>query len=239
VTKTLALAALALAWHGAATARPGSVNVPILEFHVIGNPAPGASNPGLYDAPATFRAQVAWLARHGYHAVTLDAVYRSWHSAGWLALPPRPVVLTFDDGYREDVDVALPALRERRWPGVLNLQVGNLVPAHVRQLIAAGWEIDAHTFTHPDLTTVDAARLRREIAGSRRWIQSVFGAPVDFFAYPYGRYDRAVLAEVRRAGYLGAESEEPGPASKAATFLLQRMEITRGDGVAGLASKLR
>jgi peptidoglycan/xylan/chitin deacetylase (PgdA/CDA1 family) len=238
VTKLLALAALALAWHGSATARPGGVRVPILEFHVVGSPAPGAPNPGLYDPPPVFRAQVAWLAREGYHAVTLDAVYRSWHSAGWLTLPPKPVVLTFDDGYPGDVGVALPVLRARGWPAVLNLQVGNLVPARVRLLIAAGWEIDAHTFTHPDLTTVDGARLRREVAGSRTWIQSVFGVPADFFAYPFGRSDPAVVAEARRAGFLGAEGEEPGLASAADGFQLHRIEIAQGDGVAGLAAKL-
>lgn len=238
MTKLLALAALALAWHGSASFRPLGARVPILEFHIVGDPAPRAPNPGLYDAAAEFRAQTAWLARNGYHAVTLDTVYRSWHSAGWLTLPPKPVVLTFDDGYPQDVDVVRPILRVRGWPAVLNLQVGNLTPARVRLLIAAGWEIDAHTFTHPDLTTVDAARLRREVWGSRRWIRSVFDVPVDFFAYPYGRYDAAVVAAVRRAGFLGAESEEPGLASAADAFHLHRIEIARGDGVAGLAAKL-
>jgi peptidoglycan/xylan/chitin deacetylase (PgdA/CDA1 family) len=239
VTKLLALAALALVWHGAVLPAPRRAFVPILEFHVIGNPAPGAPNSGLYDAPSAFQAQVGWLASHGYHAVTLDELYRSWRTDGWLALPSRPVVLTFDDGYPQDVDVAMPLLRARGWPGVLNLQIGNLVPRRVRELIAAGWEIDAHTFTHPDLTTVSAARLRHEVAGSRTWIQSVFGAPADFFCYPFGRYDGAVVAAVRRAGYLGAETEGPGDASAAAgMYFLHRIEVVRGDGVAGLAAKL-
>ena len=50
-------------------------------------------------------------------------------------------------------------LRAQHWPGNLNLQIGNLTPHHVRELIRAGWEIDAHTFTHPDLTTVGPTRL--------------------------------------------------------------------------------
>ena len=148
-------------------------------------------------------------------------------------------MLSFDDGYPQDVTVAMPVLRARRWRAVLNLQIGNLVPARVRQLLAAGWEIDAHTFTHPDLTLVDDARLRREIAGSRRWIQLVFGVPVDFFAYPFGRYDARVVAAVRRAGYLGAETQVPGSASLAdGVYRLRRIEILRTDGVAGLVAKL-
>ena len=239
MTKALAVAALALAWHGAVRPAPSPALVPILEFHVVGGPAAGAPNPGLYDPPRAFRAQVAWLASHGYHAVTLDELYRSWRTAGWLALPSRPVVLTFDDGYPQDVDVAMPILRARHWPGVLNLQIGNLVPERVRELIAAGWEIDAHTFTHPDLTTVDAVRLRHEVGGSRTWIQAVFGAPADFFCYPFGHYDATVVAAVRRAGYLGAETEGPGDASPASgMFKLHRIEVVRSDGVAGLAAKL-
>ena len=82
-------------------------------------------------------------------------------------------MLTFDDGYLSDVQDALPVLKARHWPGVLNLEVANLKPVWgirppgVRKLLAAGWELDAHTLTHPDLTKVDAARLREEVTGSR------------------------------------------------------------------------
>jgi peptidoglycan/xylan/chitin deacetylase (PgdA/CDA1 family) len=211
--------------------------VPILEYHVIGDPAPGAPGRQLYVSHAAFRAQLDWLARHGYRPVTLDQLFRSWHGGG--ALPRRPVVLTFDDGYPEDVSVVMPELRARKWSAVLNLQIGNLVPARVRELIAAGWEIDAHTFTHPDLTTVGPKQLRREIAASRTWIQNVFRVPVDFFCYPLGRYDDAVLTEVRRAGYLGGEAEGGGAASpRGDPYVLPRIEVLRSDGVAGLAAQL-
>ena len=107
---------------------------------------------------ASFAAQVGWLAGHGYHAVTLQQVFDSWRGAG--TLPPRPVVLSFDDGYLSQVTNALPVLKARKWPGVLNLEYRNLKPVWgirppgVRKLLAAGWELDAHTLTHPDLTTV-------------------------------------------------------------------------------------
>jgi peptidoglycan/xylan/chitin deacetylase (PgdA/CDA1 family) len=239
VTRAFAAAAVTLACCGPAAAAAPLSRVPILEYHVIADPPAGAPNPGLYVSPASFRAQIGWLALHGYHPVTLDALYRYWRSAGWLGLPRRPIVLTFDDGYPQDVSIALPTLRTRRWPAVLNLQIGNLVPAHVKRLIAAGWEIDAHTFSHPDLTRVGAAQLRHEVAGSRRWIQSVFGVPANFFCYPFGRYDARVVAAVRRAGYLGAETEAPGDASPSnGVYHLHRIEVLRDDGVGGLAAKL-
>jgi peptidoglycan/xylan/chitin deacetylase (PgdA/CDA1 family) len=238
VRNALALAAVALAWTAVGAAGASSARVPILEYHVIGDPAPGAPNQQLYVSPPAFRAQLDWLAHHGYHPVTLDQLFRAWHGNG-RALPRRPVVLTFDDGYPEDVSVVMPMLRARGWRAVLNLQIGNLVPARVRELIAAGWEIDAHTFTHPDLTTVGPKQLRREVATSRTWIQNVFRVPVDFFCYPAGRYDDAVLSEVRRAGYLGAEAEGGGRASSSGNpYVLPRIEVLRSEELSGLAAQV-
>ena len=221
---------------------PHDAPVPILMYHVIAPPLAGAPYPDLYVKPADFEGQVGWLAAHGYHAVTLRRVYDYWR--GVEALPPKPVVLTFDDGYRSDFTVALPTLRARRWPGVLNLEVRNLQPVWgtrpgmVRKLIAAGWEIDAHTMTHPDLTTVDPAQLRYQVAGSRAAIRRMFHQPVDFFCYPSGRYDDAVLAAVRAAGFLGATTTTEGFARPDSLFTLDRVRVDGSDGVAGLAAKL-
>ena len=210
--------------------------MPVLAYHVVGDPPPGAPYPGLYVSAADFRAQMGWLARHGYHPVTMNALWRHWTRGA--PLPAKPIALTFDDGYPEDVDVVRPILRARHWPATLNLHIGNLIPARVRELIAAGWEIDAHTFTHRDLTTLGPRDLRREVAGSRVWIQRVFHQPVRFFAYPSSRYDATVIAAVRRAGFYGAETERPVDASPGERFTLGRFEIVREDGVAGLAARL-
>ena len=217
--------------------------VPILMYHVIGAPAPGAPFPELYVAPKVFAGQVAWLAAHGYTAVTLGAVYRNWRYGD--RLPRRPIVLSFDDGYAGDYTYALPKLRARHWPGVLNLEVrketypGGLAPWKIRALIAAGWEIDAHTLTHPDLTAVDDARLRQEVAGSRASIRRRFHVPVDFFCYPAGRYDARVIAAVQAAGFLAATTTNIGLAEPSQLFTLDRVRVNGSDGVAGLASKLQ
>src|SRR5581483_6214367 len=151
---------------------PHRLPVPVLVYHAIGAVTGPRSLEGLHVPPGELREQVAWLARGGWHAVTLDQVLAYWHEG--IALPRKPIVLTFDDGYPGDWRYALPILRARRFVGVLNLQIGNLVPLHVRELVRAGWEIASHTFTHPDLTTVGAAQLTREVAGSRRWLERVY-----------------------------------------------------------------
>ena len=211
-------------------------------YHVIDKALAGAAFPELYVVPTVFAGQVAWLAQHGYTAVTLDAIYRSWRSGG--ALPQHPIVLTFDDGYTGDFTHALPTLKARHWPGVLNLEVrketyaGGLAPRRIRALLAAGWEVDAHTLTHPDLTAVNDARLRQEVAGSRRSIRHRFGVPVNFFCYPAGRYDAHVIAAVKAAGFLGATTTHYGLASPNNLYALDRVRINGSDGVAGLAAKL-
>jgi peptidoglycan/xylan/chitin deacetylase (PgdA/CDA1 family) len=216
--------------------------VPILMYHVIGSPPAGAPYPGLYVPRAVFAAQVAWLAKHGYHAVTLQQVFDSWR--GGARLPGKPIVLSFDDGYLADVKSALPILKTRGWAGVLNLEVRNLRPVWgirppgVRKLIAAGWEIDAHTLTHPDLTTVDPARLREEVAGSRESIRKRFHVPVNFFCYPAGRYDDAVVEAVKRAGYLGATTTRYGLARPGDLYTLARVRVDGSDGAHALAAKL-
>jgi peptidoglycan/xylan/chitin deacetylase (PgdA/CDA1 family) len=221
---------------------PHDAPVPILMYHVIADAPASTPYPELYVKPADFTEQIAWLAQHGYHAVTLRRVFDFWR--GKRVLPPKPVVLSFDDGYRSDVAVALPVLRKRHWPGVLNLVLENLTPVWgsrpgmVRKLIAAGWEIDAHTINHVDLTTLSADRLKQEVAGSRAAIRKQFGVPVDFFCYPVGKYDDTVIAAVKAAGFLGATTENAGLATPRDPFTLSRIRVAGTDGVGGLAQKL-
>ena len=221
---------------------PHNSPVPILMYHVLGVPRATAAYPQLFVKPSDFAAQMRWLAAHDFHAVTLGQVFRYWRQA--VALPAKPVVVSFDDGYLSDYVVALPTLRRLGWPGVLNLVVHNIRPGditagQVTRLVAAGWELDAHTVSHKDLTTLDPTRLRYEVAGSRRYLRRAFGQPVDFFCYPAGRYDGQVVAAVRAAGYLGATTEQPGLARPADAYTLDRIRIAYSDGVGGFAEKLQ
>jgi peptidoglycan/xylan/chitin deacetylase (PgdA/CDA1 family) len=222
-------------FHGPALRTP----VPVLMYHVIGTPPPAAPYPGLFVSRTLFAAQVSALARAGYHAVTLDRVWAAWH--GRAPLPPRPIVLTFDDGYRGDYGAAMPILRRRGWPGDLNLLVANL-HRHgwglktwmVRRLIRNGWEVDSHTLTHPDLATLSAGQLWQEVHRSRVVLRRLFHVPVRFFCYPAGAFDSAVIAAVRRAGYAGATTEIPGLARPSQAFTLARVRVDGGEAPAQL-----
>jgi peptidoglycan/xylan/chitin deacetylase (PgdA/CDA1 family) len=217
--------------------RPSHAAVPVLMYHGIAPAPAGAKYAGLWVAPAALRAHVLALAHAGYNAVTLDMVIDAW--AGKDVLPPHPIVLSFDDGYLSQGKAAGDILRALRWPGVLNLAwhnlgtPGGLTAGRVKTMVEDGWEIDAHSLTHPDLTTLDAASLRREVAGSRQKIREAFGVAADAFCYPAGKFSPAVEAAVRAAGYRAATTELPGAArSRDDRFALPRIRVNAGDSAA-------
>lgn len=215
--------------------------VPILVYHAIRTPPAGARLPSIYVRPAELSAQVRALRRAGYSAVTLQRVHDAWH--GRAALPRRPVVLSFDDGYPSQVRIALALLRRERWPGVLNLALDWIDDiggdGAVRRLIDAGWQIDGHSRTHADLTQVSAARLADETAAARTELQERFGVEANFFAYPGGRYDPRVAAAVKEAGYLGATTVRRSFATPAAPYALARIQVSRGTSGDALLRRLR
>jgi peptidoglycan/xylan/chitin deacetylase (PgdA/CDA1 family) len=207
------VAAVALAAAAAPAPAQAATPVPILLYHHVADQPPRSLNV----PPRLFARQVAALDRAGYTAITLARAQRHWRRG--TALPRRPVVLSFDDGYADQYTRAAKALRARRWPGVLYLQTerlgvdGGLTTAQVKRMLRDGWELGAHSVTHADLTTLDDEALAAEVAGSRAELRRIFRAPVDSFAYPYGRHDAAVRTAVRDAGFQTATTTRSGAAS--------------------------
>jgi peptidoglycan/xylan/chitin deacetylase (PgdA/CDA1 family) len=219
--------------------KPYKGPVPILEYHVLGHPPEGAPYPELYVGRTDFEKQMDWLEEHGYEAVTLEQVQEAWYGDG--TLPPKPVVISFDDGYRPQFTFALPTLRKHGWAGVLNLKAegSELYESNVEAMIEAGWELAAHTIHHLDLTELGAEELKEEVAGSRKILQEEFKVPVKNFCYPAGQFDETVIKAVEEAGYTGATTEISGFAEKDKPFELARLEILRESHVAGLAEDLK
>jgi peptidoglycan/xylan/chitin deacetylase (PgdA/CDA1 family) len=213
--------------------------VPILEYHDLGTPPAGAPYPELFVGRTDFAKQMDWLDEHGYQAVTLEQVQEAWYHGG--TLPPKPIVLSFDDGYRPQFTFALPTLLKHGWAGVLNLKAegSDLYESNVEAMIAAGWELAAHTIHHLDLTELGPEELEEEVAESRQILQREFKVPVDNFCYPAGQFDETVVEAVEAAGYAGATTEISGFAEKGKPYELARLEILRESHVAGLAADLK
>jgi peptidoglycan/xylan/chitin deacetylase (PgdA/CDA1 family) len=213
--------------------RPRATVVPILMYHVIAAPFPTSPFPGLYVPPAEFAAQMRALASAGYHAVTLDQVRNAFRGTGLL--PARPIVISFDNGYRSQYTQALPVLRRLHWIGDENLQLsglsprqGGLSPIQIHLLIAAGWELDTQGLSHVDLTGLGAIALHRQVA-VRSLIRRRYGVDAKWFCYPSGRYNATVVAAVKAAGYVGATTVSPGWASRTDDpYRLPRLRVLGG-----------
>jgi peptidoglycan/xylan/chitin deacetylase (PgdA/CDA1 family) len=218
---------------------PHAVDVPILMYHRIAVRAVGL--PGLTVSPAAFAAEMRWLHRAGYHAITQRELYEALRFG--LPLPARPVLITFDDGYRDVLWNAAPLLRRLRMPAteyVITARVGGGDPSflswpELRRLERLGFDIGSHTVDHRDLTLLSPARARAELVESRRALQRHLGASVRWLSYPLGRVDPQVVRLARRAGYLLAVTTEPGSVQPAREpLLLHRDEILPWTGVSGL-----
>ena len=129
------------------------------------------------------------------------------------SLPPKPIMLTFDDGYESVYHTIFPRLKKRGWPAVYFIVPGTVgkkiwAKGHVsfaqcREMIASGLcEIQSHSLTHPDLTKVSAQQLRDELVKSRASLERWLGRPAQFFCYPSGRFDKEVIAATKQAGYV-------------------------------------
>lgn len=180
------------------------MKVPILTYHSLDE-----SGSPVSVSPSRFRHHLDALGAAGWTGVPLREALAPAGSAS-----SRAVALTFDDGYANVLRHALPALASRgwratifpitryvggdnRWPGQSPLiPVADLLDWNeLGELVAAGWEIGAHTETHPDLTV--ARNLEDELFGATARLEERLGESVTSFAYPYGRHDARVRAAVR------------------------------------------
>ncbi len=220
------------------TWKPSKAPVPILMYHVIGEPAGDVAYPDLYLSTDDFRAQVEWLSENGYTAVTLLQVQAAWYDGG--TLPDKPVVLSFDDGYLGQYLDAMPILSRAGWAGQLNLKSegSDLTTKQVKKMTRAGWEIASHTITHPDLRNISPEQLREELEGSKRRLERELGIEIVNFCYPAGMYNDEVIKAVEAAGYRGATTVNPGLGKRDMPFELNRIRIDRGDGAEALSGKL-
>jgi peptidoglycan/xylan/chitin deacetylase (PgdA/CDA1 family) len=230
---------------GPATGKPGAERVAILMYHVINPPPPGAPFPGLYVPADEFAAQMQALAGAGYHAVTLDQMWAYWRRGARLPAG-KPIVVSFDNGYQSQYTNALPVLRRLGWVGDENMQLSGLPPSQgglsqrqIKGLVAAGWELDTQGFSHADLIALGPAQLAYQVATARQTIKRRYGVPVNWFCYPSGHYDPAVVAEVEAAGYAGSTTVVPGWAGPDSDpYRLPRLRVLGGTSPEALLSEI-
>jgi peptidoglycan/xylan/chitin deacetylase (PgdA/CDA1 family) len=230
------------------------VKLPVLMYHRVGPRRPGV-NPRWTVSPAHFEKQMKWLMNHGYTPIGT----RDWVAgcAGERSLPDKPVLITFDDGYADIAESALPLLVSYRfaavvlivtdfiggtnlWKGEVGLGMQSLLSAaQIRSWAAQGIEFGSHTRTHPDLTTLSPLELSEEVGGSVGVLEQLTGSRPTAFAYPYGCWNEAVR-EYARGIFDVCLSTIPG-FNWAATdhSLMRRLAVSPTDGIFNFACLMR
>ncbi len=183
-------------------------------YHYI-RPRPGNDDPlgqRLSVDPAMFQAQMDWLAQHGFTPITLSELAAL--RAGLISAPSHPIVLTFDDGYRDFYQNAFPILRAHGFHATIFVITGfvgqerYLTWEMITELDRSGLvEIGAHTVHHPDLTTLPHPET--EIRACTEILERAVAHAVTAFAYPAGKFDARVETAVREAGFLQAVTTQP------------------------------
>lgn len=190
-----------------------SLNLPILMYHHIGYAPPnsGKIRADLTVSPENLKTQVYWLKEHGYHSVKFADLYN--YSLGTGKLPDKPVILSFDDGYQDTFDNALPILREVGFSGSFAI-ITQYPATHsgtnfyadwntIKSAANEGMEIVSHTQDHFDgkKSKYTEAFILNNLKGSREDIFNHLGLSTETLVYPYGRYTSKYIELAKQAGF--------------------------------------
>ncbi|MEU5435174.1 polysaccharide deacetylase family protein [Streptomyces sp. NPDC020719] len=224
--------------------------IPVLLYHAV------MADPPAWIAeftvkPGQFAAHLDAVVASGRTPVTVGAL--ADHFAGRAPLPPRPVALTFDDGFADLPGPTADALAARALPATAYLTTGAITPggrsllppapmmtlAGARLLERYGMEIGGHTVSHPQLDTLTAGALRRELAESKAVLEDALGHEVAHLAYPHGYNSPAVRRAARAAGYESAVAVRHALSSDADdAYRIARLIVRRTHTVADVEAWL-
>lgn len=200
--------------------------IPILMYHNIGRPPAGARLRSLYVRHGAFARQMRLLRMLGYQGLSMQQAmpYLRGERTGRVA------VITFDDGYQDTLDSALPVLKQNGFSATCYVVSGRMGSyndwdaqslgvrkplmsvAQVRTWHAEGMEVGAHTRSHPHLPACSDDDLKEEVAGCKSELEDLLGAAVTQFCYPYGDQDPRCVEAVRQAGFIAATTTRRGRA---------------------------
>lgn len=218
--------------------------LPILAYHNVDYAPTGIRLARLYVTPGQFERQMWTLRRLGLRGVSV--------SDGLASLSVKngcgKVVITFDDGYLDNLEYAVPILKKYGFTATCYVVAGRtgahnvwdsdylgvkkptMNLAQLQAWLAAGMEIGSHTCTHPRLDQLDLADAAQEVETSRSVLTSMLGISVEHFCYPYGQFTDSTVELVKRCGYRSAVATRRGIArSNDDPYRLPRVSV-HGDG---------
>ncbi len=203
------------------------MKIPILFYHKINYPHPSAKEKNLYVDPKSFYYQMRYLKWRRYIPICLDELVNG--IKGKKKLPPKPIVLTFDDGYEDNYTFAFPILRKFDFKATIFLvtkDIGKVSGVwidsreklktpllnwrQIKEMKEWGIDFQSHTHTHPVLTKLKNDQIKKELILSKQIIEEKLGQEVKFLCYPQGYFDERVKGLIKEVGYIGAVTTERG-----------------------------
>lgn len=187
-------------------------SVTILTYHSVEpktDKKEGAMQKHYHIYPENFEAQMQYLKDNNYHPITMRQLTDSYKNG--TGLPEKSVVLTFDDGWKNQYTYAFPILKKFGYPAtffiITKVRGGTYMTwDEIREMDQAGMDIESHSETHPKLTKISADKALQEIAGSKKTLETELGHAIDSIAYPYYDHNAAVMKIVEDAGYGAARA---------------------------------
>lgn len=209
--------------------------VPILCYHRFDK----TCKSNLCISESAFAKQMEYLKKNGYHTIHLSELI------GFLnykrSIPSKSVIITLDDGYRSLYDFAYPLLKRYGFTATLFIYTDFIEASrnaltwnHLRELKAAGFEIESHSISHADLTKkypneddqTFRDRITKELTNSKEIIDRKLNQNTQYFAYPYGNYNQQILDLLPKAGYrLGLTIRSGGNSFFANPLTLKRSQV--------------
>ncbi|GAV21545.1 polysaccharide deacetylase family protein [Carboxydothermus pertinax] len=214
----------------------------ILMYHKV-NPDWKTGGLGLRVPPREFDWQMHFLKENGFHVVSLNEAvdYLEYGKP----LPEKPIVITFDDGYRDNYYYAFPILKKYGFRATIFIITGivgktnewderegkptnyMLTWQQIDEMAKYGIEFGAHTVNHPRLTKVPLTVAEKEIVDSKKMLEEHFKRPIKYFCYPYGLYNDQIIKIVKKAGFRAATTTKLGINTKGVDlYQLKRVRVT-------------
>ncbi|HHX44435.1 MAG TPA: polysaccharide deacetylase family protein [Chloroflexi bacterium] len=208
------------------------VPVPILMYHAIEDLDEGASasKRTWTVSPAAFAQQMAYLLNEGWTTVSPNAL-AAYLTAG-APLPPKPLIISMDDGYKEVYTVVYPLLKDGPLRPVLYVPADHVgLRAYLdwdqlHELVDAGFWLGSHGYDHTPLREASDADLPHQVGASKAFFEEALGITIDAFCYPYGSYDQRTLSALTAHGYTSAMTLNPlGYQTPGEPLLLNRLLV--------------
>lgn len=224
------------------------LRVPILMYHYVSQLPPNADNirRGLTVTPEIFRAHMQYLHDQDYTTVSLYDLYHALTKG--IILPPKPIILTFDDGYSDAYTNVFPVLKQFGFIGtffVITARADANDPVYLSwpqiiEMFRAGMSMEPHTKDHVDLRERDHDFLVYQMQGSIESLAAYTGHTPRMFDYPVGHYDAATLQVAKELGiWIGVSTASGDLQTTSGRLHLPRLRITGNMSVAALASTLQ